>query len=69
MQAAGREILLAAVDGSEWDSKVTQVYIISNEKEGSFVIQQKYFLEAAEGHGTRFYHILNEFKIVENKEE
>lgn len=62
-------LLVAAIDGSEWDSKVTQVYIISNEKEGSFVIQQKYFLEAAEGHGARFYHMLNEFKIVENIEE
>lgn len=62
-------LLVSAIDGHEWDSRVTQVYIISNEKEGSFVIQQKYFLEAAEGHGARFYHMLNEFKIVENTKE
>lgn len=62
-------LLVSAIAGNEWDSRVTQVYIISNEKEGSFVIQQKYFLEAEEGHGARFYHMLNEFKIVEEPEE
>ncbi|WNF36860.1 hypothetical protein RJD24_21100 [Bacillaceae bacterium IKA-2] len=62
-------LLISAIDGLEWDSRVTRVYIISNEKEGSFVIQKKYFLEAEEGHGARFHHMLKEFKIVENAEE
>jgi hypothetical protein len=62
-------LLVSAINGSEWDSRVTQVYIISNEKEGSFVIQQNYFLEAAEGHGARFYHMLKEFQIVEIEAE
>jgi hypothetical protein len=61
-------LLVAAIDGNEWDSLVTQVYIISNSKKGSFVIQEKYFLEAAEGHGSRFYHMLKEFEVVENKD-
>jgi hypothetical protein len=51
--------------GRSWDSPVERVYVISNRKEGSFVITQKYFLEAAEGHGARFYHMLKEFYIVE----
>ncbi|OIJ18667.1 hypothetical protein BKP45_16175 [Anaerobacillus alkalidiazotrophicus] len=58
-------LFIHAIDGYEWNSPVTQVYIVSNEKEGSFVIEQKFFLEAAEGHGMRFDHMLNEFKIVE----
>lgn len=62
-------ILVSAIDGNEWNSPVTKVYILSNEKEGSFIIKQKYFLEAAEGHGARFHQMLKEFKIVENTEE
>ena len=50
---------------STWDGKVIDVYVISNGKDGSFVITKKYFLEAAEGHGARFYHMLQSFEIVE----
>lgn len=58
-------LLVSAIDGNEWDSLVTRVYIVSNEKEGSFIIEQKFFLEAEEGHGARFHHMLREFTIVE----
>lgn len=61
-------LLVSAIDGNEWNSRVAQVYIISNGKTGSFVIQQNYFLEAAEGHGARFYHMLKEFKIVDKND-
>ena len=50
---------------STWDGKVIDVYVISNGKDGSFVITKKYFLEAAEGHGARFTHMLQSFEIVE----
>ena len=50
---------------SKWDGKVIDVYVISNGKDGSFVITEKYFLEAAEGHGARFYHMLQSFEIIE----
>jgi hypothetical protein len=50
---------------STWDGKVIDVYVISNGKDGSFVITEKYFLEAAEGHGARFYHMLQSFEIIE----
>ncbi|MFC4410362.1 hypothetical protein ACFOZY_07995 [Chungangia koreensis] len=53
--------------GQEWDSPVVQVYVISNGKTGSFVITTRYFLEAAEGHGARFYEMLKEFKVIEAK--
>lgn len=51
--------------GNEAKSKIVNAYVISNGKEGSFVITQLYFLEAAEGHGARFYHMLKTFEIVE----
>lgn len=57
-------LMVSAIDGSEWDSEVNRIYIISNGNEGSFVFDLKYFLEAAEGHGARFYHMLEEFQIV-----
>lgn len=56
---------LHGISGSEWNSPVTNVYVVNNLKGGSFVITEKYFLEAAEGHGARFYAMLQEFKIVE----
>ncbi|MDI7742312.1 hypothetical protein QMK38_09890 [Lysinibacillus fusiformis] len=58
-------ILVSAIDGSEWDSPVNKIYLVSNGNEGSFVFDLKYFLEAAEGHGARFYHMLEEFQIVQ----
>ncbi len=62
-------LLISAIDGNEWDSVVRKVYVVSNQKEGSFVIEQRYFLEASEGHGARFYHMLREFQVVELDEE
>ncbi|MER2261855.1 MAG: hypothetical protein ABS934_07545 [Psychrobacillus sp.] len=50
---------------TNWDSPVGDIYIIDNGNGGSFVITQKYFLEAAEGHGANFHSILETFQIVE----
>lgn len=50
---------------SVWDGKVIDVYVVSNGKEGSFVITENYFLEAAEGHGARFTHMLESFEVVD----
>ena len=48
---------------SDWDSPVINIYVIDNGQDGSFVITEKYFLEAAEGHGKHFYHMLETFEI------
>lgn len=56
---------LHGISGSEWDSPVTNVYVVDNRNGGSFVITEKYFLEAAEGHGARFYAMLQQFEIIE----
>ncbi|WP_020618844.1 hypothetical protein [Paenibacillus daejeonensis] len=53
-----------AIDGNEWDSPVTRVYLVDNGKSGTFVLQAKYFLEAAEGHGARFEQMLGEFQVL-----
>jgi hypothetical protein len=58
--------LISAIDGGQqWDSPVAKVYVLSNERGGSFIITEKYFLEAEEGHGARFYYMLQQFTIVE----
>lgn len=56
-----------ALNGQEWNSEVTTVYILSNGKQGSFVLTEKYFLEAAEGHGARFEQMLKEFRVLDGK--
>lgn len=56
---------LHGISGSEWNSPVTNVYVVDNKSGGSFVITEKYFLEAAEGHGARFYAMLQQFDIIE----
>ncbi len=57
------------LEGNSWDSRLVRVYVISNQSQGSFVITQRYFLEAEEGHGARFDHMLKEFHIVEDEDE
>jgi hypothetical protein len=41
---------------------------VDDNQGGSYVIEQHLFLEAAEGHGVRFYHMLKEFKVVNPQE-
>lgn len=60
--------VLHGISGHSWDSKVLRAYAVDNGQGGSFVIEQRYFLEAAEGHGARMDHMLREFQIVEKNE-
>ncbi|MBN2878892.1 MAG: hypothetical protein JXN65_04595 [Clostridia bacterium] len=48
----------------QWDSAVTKVIIVDNTQGGVFIIEMKYFIEAEEGHGSRFLSMLEEFVIV-----
>lgn len=50
--------------GTNADDVVVNYYLVDNTKGGTFIIEQKYFLEASEGHGTRFYNMLKEFVVV-----
>lgn len=51
--------------GSNWNDTVINYYLVDNTRGGTFIIKQQYFLEASEGHGARFYYMLNEFKVVD----
>ena len=56
---------LMGLKGQNWDSEVIKIYVLSNGKQGSFIITQKYFLEAAEGHGVRFDEMVKEFHLID----
>lgn len=51
--------------GTKADDPIVDYYLISNKKGGTFIIKMKYFLEAAEGHGSRFRSMLRDFTILE----
>lgn len=56
--------IMAKKEKDGWNDELIKVYILSNEQGGSFVITQKLFSEAEEGHGSRLDHMLKEFHIV-----
>lgn len=58
---------IGGTGGKAWDDPITRYYTIDDGAGGSFVIRQKYFLEAEEGYGARFTYMLKQFHIVENK--
>jgi hypothetical protein len=62
-----RGYLVHAIDGSDRLSKVANVYVVSNGKQGSFILSSNYFLEAAEGHGARFTQTLEQFQVLEGE--
>lgn len=58
-------LVITAIAGLEWNSPMKRVYVVSNEKEGSFLIEQTFYVEAEEGHGARFDQMLKDFQVVE----
>jgi len=56
--------LITARAGSDWNSEYVKYYFVDNGQGGCFVIKQKMFMEAAEGHGARFDYMLKEFKVI-----
>ncbi|MEG6616666.1 hypothetical protein V6C27_09595 [Peptococcaceae bacterium 1198_IL3148] len=61
----GKEIrAIGGTGGQSGSDPVVKYYVIDNQLGGSFVIEQRYFLEAAEGHGARFDQMLQEFYVV-----
>jgi hypothetical protein len=51
-------------DMPQWDSDVTDIYIVDNTQGGTFVITLKYFMEASEGHGERLKGMLQDMSII-----
>jgi hypothetical protein len=58
--------MVYANQGNEWNSEVIKYYFVDNTQEGTFIIEQKLFLEASEGHGARMDNMLKDFTIVPN---
>lgn len=56
-------ISMFAYDGHNWDSTSVKYYIVDDNHGGVFIIYQKLFIEASEGHGVRFDNMLKEFRI------
>ncbi len=56
------------IHGSAWDDAVERFYLMEDGEDGVFIVQQKLFVEAVEGHGARFDGILEEF-LVWNREK
>jgi len=52
--------------GNAWDSPQEDHYFIDNGNQGTFHIVARCYLEAAEGHGTRFISMIQTFEIVAN---
>lgn len=57
-------IMFRALSGSEWDSTIVRYYLIDNTVGGTFIVEERFFLEAEEGHGARFSTMLQQFQIV-----
>ena len=51
--------------GMNWDSVCGRVYFISDGRDGAFQITARYFVEAAEGHGSRFYQMVQTFEVID----
>ncbi|AGT30858.1 hypothetical protein M493_02625 [Geobacillus genomosp. 3] len=54
--------------GYKWNDEVVKYYVVPNGKGGAFIIEQRYFLEASEGHGARFDYMVRQFHIVDKQE-
>jgi len=54
----------SASTGDEWNSPREQIYFTGDGQIGTFKISMRYFLEATEGHGTRFIQMLHTFEVI-----
>ncbi|MDF2588469.1 MAG: hypothetical protein K0S41_2310 [Anaerocolumna sp.] len=53
---------LKAKSGTEWNSSIREYYVIQSGN-SSYIIEMQYFLEAAEGFGTRMHAMLDTFEL------
>lgn len=56
-------LVLRASNGSKWDSEIAKVTVVSDEADGSYFFISGYFMEAAEGYGSRFTQMLDSFRV------
>ena len=53
-----------ASGGTEWDSPQEEHYFVGDGQQGTFRLTIRYFLEAAEGHGTRLRTMVGTFSVI-----
>lgn len=51
--------------GTSWDSACGYVYFLSDGRNGCFQITARYFVEATEGHGSRFAQMVQTFEVID----
>ena len=51
--------------GMNWDSPCGAVHFVSDGRDGCFQITARYFIEATEGHGTRFSQMIQTFEVID----
>lgn len=58
-----KSLKITLIKGSSSRDIYEKIFIVSNNDGGSFVIHQKLFVEAEEGHGARFDNMLKTFEV------
>lgn len=57
-------VIFSYYAGMSWDSLCGCVYFLSDGQGGAFRIISRYFVEAAEGHGSRFAQMIRTFRVL-----
>lgn len=61
-------LVFTAQNGLDWDSPVEDHYFLPDGKGGSYHITARFFLEATEGHGSRFAAMVATFTLVTDQD-
>lgn len=51
--------------GTSWDSACGDVFFLSDGRDGCFQLTSRYFIEATEGHGSRFGQMVQTFEVID----
>ena len=51
--------------GTSWDSACGDAFFLSDGHNGCFQLTSRYFIEATEGHGTRFAQMVQTFEVID----
>lgn len=57
-------LYIYAQDGLDWDAPVVEMWFIEDGMGNVYVISSHYFMEATEGHGTRFAVMVSTFEVL-----
>ena len=57
-------LMFSGSNGTAWDAARADVYVISDQQGGAYVLTARYFMEATEGHGVRFRDMVGTFEAV-----